>query len=133
MTTPYIINFQNISSQTGELNIFEIQNQINFEIKRIFILNDLKSDVTRGNHAHKQTNQLLICLTGQIEVYTEMPDGKKYNFTLTNPRSGLFLPPHAWHYMKYHKNSIQMVCASLQYDEQDYLRSKSQFVDYYNK
>ena len=58
MRKPYIIDFQNIDSETGVLNIFEVQNQIDFDIKRVFILNDIKNDISRGNHAHKKTDQL---------------------------------------------------------------------------
>jgi len=131
MTNPYIINFQNIDSDTGVLNIFEVQNQINFDIKRVFILNEINENVIRGNHAHKETQQLLICLSVQIEIFTEMPNGDTFNFILNNSRVGLFLPPQAWHYRKYLKGTIQMVCASQKYDEYDYLRSRMDFKEYY--
>ena len=132
MRTPYIIKFQNIDSEVGTLNIFEVQKHIDFDIKRVFILNDIKEEVLRGNHAHKNTDQLLICLTGEIEVFTEMPDESIYSFILTNSKVGLFLPAEAWHYMKYRKNSIQLVCASNHYDELDYLRTKQDYKAYYN-
>ena len=132
MRNPYIIKFQNIDSEVGTLNIFEVQKHIDFDIKRVFILNDIKEEVLRGNHAHKNTDQLLICLTGEIEVFTEMPDESKYSFILTNSKVGLFLPAEAWHYMKYRKNSIQLVCASNHYDELDYLRTKQDYKEYYN-
>lgn len=132
MRTPYIIKFQNIDSEVGTLNIFEVQKHIDFDIKRVFILNDIKEEVLRGNHAHKNTDQLLICLTGEIEVFTEMPDESIYSFILTNSKVGLFLPAEAWHYMKYRKNSIQLVCASNHYDELDYLRTKQDYKEYYN-
>ena len=131
MRKPNIIDFQNIDSETGVLNIFEVQNQIDFDIKRVFILNDIKNDITRGNHAHKKTDQLLICLKGEIEIFTELPNGLKFNYILSNSRAGLFLPAEAWHFMNYKKNSIQLVCASQLYNENDYLRTKDQFEDYY--
>lgn len=131
MRKPYLVNFQNIYSDNGVLNIFEVHKHVSFEIKRIFILNDLKDDTIRGNHAHKNTDQLLICLNGEIEVFLEMPDSNKYNYILTDSKVGLFLPAEAWHYMKYKNNSIQLVCASQYYDEQDYLRTKEKYHDFY--
>lgn len=133
MRQPYIIELQNIESESGVLNILEVNNQIQFDIKRIFILNDIFDNVQRGNHAHKETDQLLICLSGEIIVHTELPNGCTHSFKLTDSRNGLFIPAEAWHYMEYIKNSIQVVCASHVYDESDYLRTKEIYLNYYNE
>ncbi len=131
MRKPSIVLLQNIPSENGILNIIESQNHIDFKIKRIFILSDIKNTVERGHHAHKKTDQLLVCLNGEIQIFTEMPDGTKYEYILTNPKCGLFLPAEVWHYMIYKENSIQLVCSSELYAEDDYLRTKDKYRDYY--
>jgi dTDP-4-dehydrorhamnose 3,5-epimerase-like enzyme len=131
MKIPYLINIQKVNSNIGNLSIFEMQKHIQFEAKRIFVLNDVNAEIIRGNHAHKETEQFMLCLQGEINFFAEMPNGKKFYFKLNDSSVGLYIPPNAWHYMEYKKNSIQIVCASHHYDENDYLRTKNEFKNYY--
>ena len=132
MILPHLKEFQKVDSSLGNLSIIEVQKHIDFEIKRIFFLDEINSKVVRGNHAHKNTAQFMICLKGEIDFYAEMPNGEKINILLTQSNNGIYIPANAWHYMEYKKGSIQLVCASELYEESDYLRSKEDFHSYYN-
>ncbi len=131
MIIPSIINIQKIDSNIGNLSILEFQKHINFEIKRIFILNQIHSEVLRGNHAHKETEQFLICLQGEINFFAELPNGESFNYLLNDCNQGIYIPANSWHYMKYQKDTIQLVCASKIYDENDYLRTKEEYHNFY--
>jgi hypothetical protein len=132
MKKPSLIELQNIKSDNGDLTIFELQKHIDFEIKRVFILDKiLNFGIKRGFHAHKVTEQFLVCLVGEIDFYSELPSGEKFIFRLTNKTQGIYIPPFAWHHMSYSIGSIQLVCASHLYNEDDYLRTKDSFLNYY--
>lgn len=118
--------------ELGFLNVIEDSNEWAFPFKRVYWTSNIPDEVTRGHHAHKEGRQILICLSGEIEVKTELPDGKEEHFLLNNPGDAILLEPHIWHTMTYRKSAIQLVLASLNYDESDYLRSKDAFYEYFN-
>lgn len=109
-----------------------LQNQ-GFDIKRTYWTYDIPNGVSRGFHAHKECVQILFCLKGKLEILTELPNGEMETYLLSKPNEGLILWPHIWHEVKYFENAIQLVVASHEYDENDYLRSKSDFKEYYAK
>ena len=41
-----------------------------FSIKRTFLINFIKSRVTRGKHAHKKCSQFIVCISGKIKIET---------------------------------------------------------------
>jgi hypothetical protein len=124
MTTPEIISFKrNGDSSLGYISIAEENNQIPFEIKRIFWTYYTPEDVIRGKHAHYETEMVLIAAAGSITVKTELIDGSIQEFILDKPDKGLFIPKMCWHTMQYSHNAVQIVIASSLYDEKDYIRS----------
>ncbi len=128
MTTPEIITFKrNGDSSLGYISIAEENNQIPFEIKRIFWTYYTPEDVIRGKHAHYETEMVLIAAAGSITVKTELIDGSIQEFILDKPDKGLFIPKMCWHTMQYSHNAVQIVIASSLYDEKDYIRSYDNF------
>lgn len=133
MTLPYIINFQHTGSEEfGFLDIAEVGKNVPFDVKRMFWTHSVPDGITRGHHAHKATEQILIAIEGRINVTTEMPDGTIYKFELTNSTQGIYLPPHVWHSMDYYDMAVQIVFCSHLFAESDYLRDYSDFKTYYN-
>lgn len=129
---PYLIEFASIGNdELGYLNIAESLKNIPFNIKRVFWLNGITNEIERGNHAHRETQQVLICLSGSIEFFAEMPDGSEYHFRVDNPNVGIYIPSAAWHRMNYQPGTIQVVLASTIYAESDYFRKYEDFRKYY--
>ena len=56
-----------------------------------------------------------------------MPDGEKTTFVLDSPNKGLHIPKLCWREMKYTHNAVQMCIASLEYNENDYIRNYEDF------
>ena len=132
MELPYIINFQHTGlAEFGYLDVAEVGKNVPFDIKRVFWTHSVPNEVTRGNHAHKNTKQILIAVKGTIDVTTEMPDGNIMKFKLTSSTQGIYLPPHVWHHMNYFDNAVQIVFCSHLFDETDYLREYKDFKEYY--
>ncbi len=125
---PEIFTFLTIGeSAIGYISVSENQKDIPFNVKRVFWAYYTPHHVIRGNHAHFQTEMVLLATSGIIEVETETIEGKKDSFILNQPDQGLFLPKLCWHRMKYSHNAVQLVLASELYDESDYIRDYFDF------
>nr|MBF6609091.1 WxcM-like domain-containing protein [Flavobacterium sp.] len=72
-------------------NIAVVENDVApFEIKRVYYLFDVPSSASRGGHAHKNLQQLLIPLSGSFDVI--LKDGKETQIvTLNKPDRGLLI------------------------------------------
>jgi hypothetical protein len=100
-----------------------------FKIKRIFYIYDIPGGEDRGAHAHNECHQLLIAASGSFEV--EMNDGtNKRTITLNRPYFGLHIPPGIWAAEKsFSSGAICLVFASHTFNEEDYIRDYSKFLE----
>jgi hypothetical protein len=125
---PRILNFSKLGeSSLGYISVSENCVDIPFEVKRVFWAYYTPHSVIRGNHAHHNTEMVLLAVAGNIQVDTETIDGNKETYFLNQPDYGLFLPKLCWHTMKYSHNAVQLVLASELYNENDYIRDYTEF------
>jgi hypothetical protein len=125
---PRIIEFPKIgNSEFGYISVAENEN-LPFKPNRIYWTYLTPENVKRGFHAHYELEQILIAVSGKIEVYIETINGHVFQFILDNANTGLFLPRMSWHTMKYSQNAVQLCIASEKYDEKDYIRDYSEFL-----
>ena len=124
-----IIEFPTIADERGNLTFLESSNQIPFDIKRIYYLHNNNS--SRGAHAHKALNQIVISISGSFEI--KLDDGKKYKtFKLSNKNQGLFICSMIWSDLfNFSEDSVCLVLASDFYKESDYIRSYQEFLSYF--
>lgn len=131
---PHIINFSKFGeSAIGYISVAENKKNIPFEVKRIFWTYYTPESIVRGRHAHYKTEQILIAVSGRIIVTTERPDGKIDVFNIDSPHQGVYIPPNCWHTMQYSHTAVQLVLASHEYDEKDYIRKYETFKEVYSK
>lgn len=130
---PYIIDFNKLGEPgIGYISIAQNDN-LPFEIKRMFWTYYTPESIVRGRHAHHKTEQILIAVSGRIVVNTESGSGEIQTFVLDSPNMGLYVPPNVWHTMQYSHTAIQIVLASSLYNEQDYIRDYEQFKTVWGK
>jgi dTDP-4-dehydrorhamnose 3,5-epimerase-like enzyme len=122
-----IVNFPKVTDYRGNLSFIEENNQIPFQIKRVYYLYDVPSGATRGGHAHKALHQVVIALSGSFEVILD--DGiRKRSFFLNRPHYGLYIPPKVWRELEnFSSNSVALSLVSEVYDESDYVRNYDAF------
>lgn len=111
----------------GELTVGEFEKSIPFPTKRYFIVFNVPSMETRGEHAHKECHQFLICVRGSCAVVAD--DGeKRQEFLLDRPDIGIHLPPMTWGIQyKYSADAVLLVFASHYYNNNDYIRNYAEF------
>jgi hypothetical protein len=128
MDKPHIIEFNRVGeSGQGFISIAEGPHKTTFDIKRVFWTYHTPESIVRGRHAHHETEMILVAVAGRIIVNTEMPNGDLEVFTLDRPNVGVFIPKKCWHTMQYSHNAVQLVMASTNYSEQDYVRNYEDF------
>lgn len=124
---PYLISFGRLGeSSIGYISVAQ-NNQLPFEVKRVFWTYFTPESVVRGRHAHHATQQILVAVTGRIIVTTDNGKGELQTFVLDSPDTGVYIPPNVWHTMQYSHTAIQMVLASQEYDAADYIRDYEEF------
>ena len=128
MKQPYIIHFaQHGDTDIGYISVAETLGTMPFEVKRIFWTYATPESIVRGRHAHHTTEQVLVAVAGRIVVLTELPTGELQTFVLDQPNLGLYIPPTCWHTMQYSQSAVQVVLASTNYNEEDYISSYNDF------
>ena len=125
-----ILELPRIKNRSGNITVIENNKEIPFDVKRIFYLYDIPGGESRGAHAHKECHQFLVSASGSFEV--QLDDGKvKKTAMLNQPYMGLHIPPGIWaSEVNFSSGAICLVLASSMYDESDYLREYTEFLDY---
>lgn len=124
-----VIEFPKISDHRGNLTFIEGGRHVPFDVKRTFYVYDIPSGEHRGAHAHHALHQVIICLSGGMDVYLD--DGQeKRTVHLNRPWLGVHVPPMIWAAEgNFDPGTVYVVLASEYYDEADYIRDYDEFVD----
>lgn len=118
-----------VSDLRGNLSVGEFERDVPFKVNRYFLVFDVPTAETRGEHAHKVCKQFLVCIKGSCNVVAD--DGYcREEFILDSPAKGLYLPPMTWGIQyQYTQDACLLVFASEYYDSSDYIRNYDQFIE----
>ena len=125
-----MISFTKHGDSRGQLIAIEQLKDIPFEIKRVYYMYDTTEGVTRGYHAHKNLQQVLISVHGSCKILLD--DGtKKTVIGLDKPNEGLYVANNMWREMfDFSPDAVLLVLASEYFDESDYIRDYDEFLKY---
>lgn len=125
-----IVDLPKIHSDAGNLTFLENNQNIPFDIKRIYYLYDVPTGAERGGHAHYELEQYLVAASGSFTVVLD--DGnKKKSIFLNNPSQALYLRKGVWREIEnFSSGSICLVLASQIYAEADYIREYDNFIKF---
>ena len=123
------IDFSQLGDERGSLISLEANRQIPFDIKRVYYIYRTEKEVARGFHAHKQLQQVAVCVAGKCRMILD--DGKKREeMWLDSPAKGLLIEDMAWREMHdFSEDCVLLVLASEHYDEADYIRDYETFLN----
>lgn len=131
-----LIKFLDITSkgdERGQLVALEYENDIPFEIKRVYYLTETKEGVPRGFHAHRELMQVAVCVSGRCLM--KLDDGvNKEEVWLDAPDKAIIIDRMIWREMhEFSPDCVLLVLASAVYDECDYIRDYSVFKSLVNQ
>lgn len=123
-------NFPSHGDDRGKLVALEERKDIPFSIKRVYYIYDTLAGVRRGFHAHKNLQQILICVHGSCRIHLD--NGVETEEVLLNkPTEGLYISNNMWREMyDFSPDAVLMVLASELYDETDYIRNYEEFLEF---
>lgn len=125
-----LINLPKIEDPRGNLSIIEEEKNIPFKIERTYWIYDVPGGQTRGGHAFKKQQELIVALSGSFDVVVD--DGvNKQTYSLNRSYYGLYIPACLWRQMEnFSTNSLAMVISSTHFYEEDYILDYSDFLKY---
>lgn len=127
------------------------ENALPFEIGKVLVMSDIRTDDVRGNHAHHETEEILVALTGGCTVDIDDGKGSRESVRLSasladggrktedgpqssvislqsSEKAALLLYPHVWRVMRdFEPGTTLLVVANIPYDEDDYIRDRAEF------
>jgi hypothetical protein len=108
----------------GRINFAEAGKGLPFAPQRLFWLH---GEAPRRGHAHRQTELMLVALSGSCRV--RLDDGRATDeVVLDDPGRGLQLGTWLWHELTdFAPDTVVLAIASTPYDEADYLRDYQSF------
>jgi len=119
-----------IHDHRGNLTFIEQNKHIPFDVRRVYYLYDVPGGSSRGGHAHRELEQLIIAVAGSFDVMLDDGQNRK-TVTLNRPWQGLYICPSIWRELdNFSSGSVCLVMASQYYDESDYFRDYDTFVRY---
>lgn len=120
------IKFPRYIDPNGDLCVYECGRQVPFDIRRVFTVSAVSGDM-RGDHAHKQCTQLLVCVSGKIRVHCDN-GAVVTKYQLDSMNIGLLIPPGIWAREEYVTDgAVLMVLCNQNYNEADYIRDYKDF------
>jgi hypothetical protein len=109
----------------------ELDRDLPFQPARVFLVYGAADTRIRGEHAHRECHQILVCLHGTVRVFVDNGTERR-EFTLQSPEEALWLKPGIWASQHHFSPDARLlVYASHSYSDADYIRDYEQFLQLY--
>jgi hypothetical protein len=124
---PSLIDLPKLLDSRGNLSFIEEDTHLPFKIRRVYWIYDVPGGDYRGGHAFKETEELIVALSGSFDVV--LHDGEKeYCFPLKRSYYGVFIPKMVWRMVdNFSTNSLALIIASTDYNKSDYIRDFNEY------
>ena len=125
---PAIIEFPRIDDPRGNLTFLQDNDQIPFQIMRVFWTYDVPGGGKRGGHAYYRQEEVIIALSGSFDVIVTLENGRSKKYSMNRSYYGLYLPPLTWRHMEnFSTNSLGLHICNRPFDKTDYIRNFETF------
>lgn len=116
------ITLPKILDPRGNLSFLQNNDQIPFEVQRVYWIYDVPGGEHRGGHAYKSLHEVIISLSGSFDVV--LNDGREEKkYTLNRSYYGLYVPNMIWRHLdNFSTNSLAFIISNQVYNENDYIR-----------
>lgn len=122
-----LIELPKIIDPRGALTFVESDHQLPFALKRAYWLYDVPGGESRGGHAHREMEQVIVAASGSLTVRVSDSLVEK-EFFLNRSYYGVYIPRMIWRELyDFSSGSVCLALVSTLYDEADYLRSFEEF------
>lgn len=128
-----LIHLPKYLDDRGNLSFIEEDQHLPFEIRRVYWIYDVPGGEQRGGHAFSDTEELIVALSGSFDVV--LNDGKtEQRFHLNRSYYGVLIPKLYWRMLEnFSTNSLALIIASTDFNQEDYIRDFKQFQQLKNR
>jgi len=77
-----------------DINKICLENNFIFNVSKYFYINNLNSNLPRGNHSNYNASEILICLTGSFEI--KLYDGTNTEIFKLNKNDAIYINKNIW-------------------------------------
>lgn len=123
-----VFEFNEMGDERGNLVVIEGNEDVPFEIKRIFYMYGTDGEWVRGQHANRKSDFVLVNVAGKSKV--KIDDGFSTAVVeLNKPRMGIYIPKMIWKEMyDFSKDSVMLVLSNEHYDSEEYIRNYDEYL-----
>jgi hypothetical protein len=123
-----LLDLPMIGMPEGNITPVEGGQTVPFEIARAFYLYDVVAGAERGEHAHREQHQLIVCVMGGCAV--ALFDGTdRRRVTLDRAYRALHVPPMIWsEVVDFTSGAVVVVLTSHRFTEADYIRDNDEYL-----
>jgi len=123
-----VITLPKIHNRAGNITALNNSLDIPFDINRVYYLYDVPGGESRGGHAHKELQQLIVAVSGSFDITLDDGTNKK-TISLNRSYYGLHIIPGIWRDLSnFSSGAVCLVMASHKYDANDYIRDYNEFL-----
>ncbi|ASQ89941.1 hypothetical protein CHL67_02505 [Prosthecochloris sp. GSB1] len=125
-----LVDLPKIDDPRGNLTFIEEERHLPFSIRRVYWIYDVPGGQTRGGHAFREQQEMIVALSGSFDVVID-DGGESRRFHLNRSYFGLYVPNGVWRFLdNFSTNSVALVLSSTFYDERDYIRDYGEYLRY---
>lgn len=123
-----ILELPRILDERGNLSFLQSCGQIPFDARRVYWIYDVPGGERRGSHAFRETDEIIIALSGSFDVVLHDGDNER-TWSLSRSYIALYVPRMLWRTLNnFSTNSVALILASTNYNEDDYIRDFKEFA-----
>jgi len=123
-----LLELPRMQSAAGSITPVEGGREVPFAIERVYYLYDVPGGESRGGHAHRALQQLIVAVMGSFDIVLDDGASRK-TVRLDRAYQGLLIRPMVWRELEnFSSGAICLVLASEVYLEQDYIRDYQAFL-----
>lgn len=122
------LSLPKIVDERGNLTFIEGMKHVPFNIMRTYMIYDVPNGEIRGSHAYKRLDEVIVALSGSFDLIVNDGSEEKL-FSLNRSNFAIFVPHGLWRTLSnFSTNSLCLVLASTEYDEEDYIRNFDEYL-----
>lgn len=97
---------------------------------RSFVISQVPVNEIRGNHAHLNTKQVLVCVSGRIRCI--LKKGIEVTHVQMRPGNAVYVPEMIWDAQQFlTPDAVLLVLASTHYNPNDYIDNYGDYLKHY--
>jgi len=124
----FLFDIKTVEDTRGCLSSLEGEMDIPIDIKRIFYMHHVTTN--RGGHAHIDTDQIIIAISGKLKI--KLSDGiNTKEYIMDDCTKGLYVPRLIFTDLyDFSSDAVCLVLANTHYDMKKSLRNMSDYLEY---